>query len=240
MTDVDRPQYRALEFKGKTARRRTTARTTVRPHGLQRRHAQRQSTVSVTNEGAAEGLVVLTLVVPFEGPQSMRLVQGCLHLLLLLVPPRIIVSLTAISRISQGGRRGGRLWSTISDGQLDARLTAVSTAPIGCPSDEGVGCRSNQYHSHDQGQDRTKQPGGKTKRAAQVSSEGRVRSITGVVGYGHEEKYSRYCSAQIDGRSYRVHRLVCRTFNGEPPTSAHTMVNHKDGVKTNNTPTNLE
>ena len=40
-------------------------------------------------------------------------------------------------------------------------------------------------------------------------------------------------------KHYRVHQLVCRAFNGEPPTPKHEP-NHKDHVRSNNRADNLE
>lgn len=48
-------------------------------------------------------------------------------------------------------------------------------------------------------------------------------------------------TASRDGKKYTLypHRLACQLFNGERPTEKH-IVNHKDGIKTNNHHTNLE
>ncbi|MFT8930008.1 MAG: NUMOD4 domain-containing protein [Sporolactobacillus sp.] len=50
-----------------------------------------------------------------------------------------------------------------------------------------------------------------------------------------------YCHFTIDGhgKHVNVHRLVCHTFNGDPPNS-DAVVNHIDGNKENNIPENLE
>lgn len=40
-------------------------------------------------------------------------------------------------------------------------------------------------------------------------------------------------------KQFKVHRLVCHAFNGAPPLNKP-FVNHKDGIKLNNVPSNLE
>ena len=47
-----------------------------------------------------------------------------------------------------------------------------------------------------------------------------------------------YLTAQLNGESKRVHRLVWITFVGQIPDGYE--INHKDGVKSNNNLTNLE
>jgi len=56
-----------------------------------------------------------------------------------------------------------------------------------------------------------------------------------------ERGYAKLCITTPDGskRCTRAHILVCKAFHGHPPTEFHT-VNHKDGVKLNNVPENLE
>ena len=49
----------------------------------------------------------------------------------------------------------------------------------------------------------------------------------------------RLQSGPKENKLFRVHRLVCRAFIGEPPEGLP-HVNHKDGVKTNNNYENLE
>jgi len=57
-----------------------------------------------------------------------------------------------------------------------------------------------------------------------------------------ESTVNRYLNIQlrIDGKQYTTgaHRLVWRHFNG--PIPGGLVINHKDGVRTNNTPSNLE
>lgn len=78
----------------------------------------------------------------------------------------------------------------------------------------------------------------------EVSSRSRVRRVTG----GRGATPGRILRAGIDGRGYftvrlyarseTVHRLVAFAFLGRPP--ARHEVNHKDGNKLNNLPSNLE
>ena len=68
-----------------------------------------------------------------------------------------------------------------------------------------------------------------------VSSLGRLRFANGRVSRGHQKKDGYFVfSNQL------VHRLVARAFLGNPPTSQHTQINHKDGNKGNNVVSNLE
>ena len=76
-----------------------------------------------------------------------------------------------------------------------------------------------------------------------VSSLGRLRFPNGRVSRGHERK-DGYFAYSIFRQGWQdiemVHRLVARAFLGDPPTSQHTQINHKDGDKGNNTVSNLE
>lgn len=60
---------------------------------------------------------------------------------------------------------------------------------------------------------------------------GRIEPKTGYVTFIVSKRRVYY-------RSYRVHQLVARAFNGPQPEG--TVVNHKDCDKTNNEPENLE
>ena len=76
-----------------------------------------------------------------------------------------------------------------------------------------------------------------------VSSLGRLRFAHGRVSRGYQRKdgyfaYSIFRQGCQD--TELVHRLVARAFLGDPPTSQHTQINHKDGDKGNNAVSNLE
>lgn len=83
----------------------------------------------------------------------------------------------------------------------------------------------------------------------QVTSDGRLKrkadgfelkireSETSVGTYKAVNVYDDTGKRRID---YGFHRLVCLAFHGLPPTVQHTDVNHKDLVKHNNRPDNLE
>ena len=75
-----------------------------------------------------------------------------------------------------------------------------------------------------------------------VSSLGRLRFANGRVSRGHQRKdgYFAYSCWQGWQHTERVHRLVAKAFLGDPPTSQHTQINHKDGNKGNNAVSNLE
>lgn len=92
-----------------------------------------------------------------------------------------------------------------------------------------------------------------------VSNKGRVWSnlrkvLSGRGGYRYVGGYLMTPTDDGDGylavgltckdsqKTMRIHRLVMLTFNGLPPESKEVdyQINHKDGVKTNNVPENLE
>jgi len=49
-----------------------------------------------------------------------------------------------------------------------------------------------------------------------------------------------YVSVFIEGRQFKVHRLVAHVFHKDKKLPEHTQVNHKDGIRTNNHKDNLE
>jgi len=84
----------------------------------------------------------------------------------------------------------------------------------------------------------------------QVSNLGRVRQIAKRKGTWpgrilkpakHRQGYLvvHLCNDHRDMKGYLVHRLVCQSFNGMPPTSKH-QVNHRNGKKDDNRASNLE
>jgi hypothetical protein len=52
-------------------------------------------------------------------------------------------------------------------------------------------------------------------------------------------KSTGYRYVHINYKHFRIHRLICEAFNGPPPTPSH-VVNHKNGIKDDNRPNNLE
>ena len=72
-----------------------------------------------------------------------------------------------------------------------------------------------------------------------VSSLGRLRFANGRVSRGHQRKEGYFVWRSEQGAEM-VHRLVATAFLGDPPSSQHTQINHKDGNKGNNAVDNLE
>ena len=72
-----------------------------------------------------------------------------------------------------------------------------------------------------------------------VSSLGRLRFANGRVSRGHQRKDGYFVWRSEQGAEM-VHRLVATAFLGDPPSSQHTQINHKDGNKGNNAVDNLE
>jgi hypothetical protein len=73
----------------------------------------------------------------------------------------------------------------------------------------------------------------------QVSSDGMVKRLDGSVTLGSLDKNSGYYTVTLSKKEYRVHILIAETFLVRP-LDIITVVNHKDGCKTNNTVDNLE
>lgn len=72
----------------------------------------------------------------------------------------------------------------------------------------------------------------------QVSNKGRVCTYFGIKTFG-TKKADGYYIVGIKGRSRLIHRLVALAFLGEPPSEAHTIVDHIDSDPANNHHTNL-
>jgi hypothetical protein len=81
----------------------------------------------------------------------------------------------------------------------------------------------------------------------QVSNKGRVRRAVGfnshnycAIAYVRKKRGYSFVRIAVDGRQrdFPIHRLVAEAFLGKCPKGL--AVNHKDGVKINNTPENLE
>ena len=77
-----------------------------------------------------------------------------------------------------------------------------------------------------------------------VSPGGYVRGMSKRWSKGNRELDSGKCYTspyffvRFRNKKFSVHRLVCRTFKGAPPTPTHT-VDHIDGDPTNNSADNL-
>lgn len=71
-----------------------------------------------------------------------------------------------------------------------------------------------------------------------VSNKGGIKLKTGKIS-ASEPNDNGYIVTTINGKLTRVHTLICTTFIGLRPTSKH-IVNHKNGIKHDNRPENLE
>lgn len=91
----------------------------------------------------------------------------------------------------------------------------------------------------------------------EVSNKGRIRSLDRIVITSEGKKYpykgkliylnlkkTGYYNVQLNkdgkGKTYRVNRLVAEAFVYNPDPESYNIVNHIDGVKTNNNAENLE
>ena len=64
-----------------------------------------------------------------------------------------------------------------------------------------------------------------------VSSLGRYQNKQNRHKHYPDRGNNGYCWAYIGRRKHALHRLICRVFNGKPPSKKHTQVNHKDKNK---------
>lgn len=71
-----------------------------------------------------------------------------------------------------------------------------------------------------------------------VSNKGRIITASGLKTYGHKTR-GGYCMTTIKGTLTSIHTVICLAFNGEPPSSKHSTVDHIDKVRHNNSSENL-
>ena len=71
-----------------------------------------------------------------------------------------------------------------------------------------------------------------------VSNKGNLAKILSGKTEANGYKQFIFSKRRVYYRSFRIHQLVARAFNGPQPEG--TVVNHKDLDKTNNVPSNLE
>lgn len=74
-------------------------------------------------------------------------------------------------------------------------------------------------------------------RIIEISSHGRIKTVSGRITYGHI--LNGYYYFKAEGRNYAVHRLVCMAFNPLERYD-HLQPNHKNRIKSDNNITNLE
>jgi len=72
---------------------------------------------------------------------------------------------------------------------------------------------------------------------SQVSSMGRYRSMIGII-YWPKPTPLGYVSIQVRGKAYRLHNLICEAWHGPKPGDEY-IVDHINGIKTDNRPENL-
>lgn len=70
-----------------------------------------------------------------------------------------------------------------------------------------------------------------------ASSKGNIMGLRGTL-LRPRENYRGYLVCDLHKIQYRVNRVICQTFHGEPPTSEHHAA-HKDNNKRNNREDNL-
>jgi hypothetical protein len=74
---------------------------------------------------------------------------------------------------------------------------------------------------------------------AKFSNMGRVETIFGVKTYGRLLP-DGYLKIGINGKTYKVHTVICWAFHGQSPTDKHNSVDHKNKNKGDNRPENLK
>lgn len=73
--------------------------------------------------------------------------------------------------------------------------------------------------------------------AYQASSFGRIIGVRGTLLYP-TLNYANYLVCDLHRIQYRVNRIICWTFHGEPPSDTHQAA-HRDNVRVNNHKDNL-
>jgi hypothetical protein len=73
-----------------------------------------------------------------------------------------------------------------------------------------------------------------------ISTSGRFRKNKGIIKLGSLQKSSGYRHIEIKNKCYKVHRIVAQAFISNPQPDVLIFVNHLNGVKTDNSASNLE
>lgn len=158
---------------------------------------------------------------------------------------------------ANSGRRSSRGVPIVridDDGEMTTYATTRAAARAnGIPQSSIVRAASGKYadaggfrwvHAHSIEEPR-RVPGERWTRIGtiEVSDAGRVRTIVGNSPLVRESKdlciADGYPRIRIEGRAFRLHRLVAIAFVPRP-SAEHDVVNHKDGDKTNAAAVNLE
>lgn len=129
-----------------------------------------------------------------------------------------------------------KLWESQS---AAAKALEIRPSDISKACSSGYICRGYRWERHVETRplDEVWKPIEIGHHTIEVSSLGFVRSRTGYITRGGRNSYG-YRMVDIGGKAFAAHRLVAQAFL--PDWKPELLVNHKDGVKDNNTVPNLE
>lgn len=130
-----------------------------------------------------------------------------------------------------------KVWSSIKEASIYLNISKGNLSS-GCKENRIRGGYRWKYYDDIQETNEIWKPVKIENKMLEVSSNGRCKLPSGMLTFGSLSS-SGYMKININNSGYLIHRIICQTFF--PIDNSNLLVvNHKDGIKTNNFVDNLE